>query len=150
MNSKINRRSFLKRSALVAGTASAAPYLGFPSILSARQPSDTLNCVQIGCGVRADTHLDEVIVNQRQNLVAMVDPDDRQIAGKKKWLQVKGVDTGNAKVFSDYRRMFDKMGKEIDAVFIATPNHHHCAAALLALDAGRRWTRANPSIAKNR
>src|ERR1700678_2354146 len=94
MKSKLTRRSFMKRSALAAGAVSAAQYLAFPSILSARQPSDILNCVQIGCGGRGGDHLKQVIVDQRQRLVAMVDPDDRQIASKRKWLQDKHqVDT---------------------------------------------------------
>ncbi len=137
MRSNITRRSFLKRSALAAGTASAASYLGFPNVLSARQPSDTLNCVVIGCGIRGDTHLEQVLLLQRQNLVAMVDTDDRQIASKKKWLEAKGSDVGKVQVFNDYRVMFDKIGKQIDAVFIAAPNHHHCAATMLAMEAGK-------------
>ncbi len=137
MKSKLTRRSFLKRSALAAGTASAAQYLSFPGILSARQPSDTLNCVQIGCGGRGETHLNEAILKQHQNLVALVDPAEHQIAGKQKWLQGKGADMGKVQVFSDYREMFDKISGQIDAVFIAAPNHHHCRAAMLALEAGK-------------
>jgi predicted dehydrogenase len=143
MKSKLTRRSFLKRTALAAGTASAAQYLAFPSILSARQPSDTLNCVQIGCGGRGEAHLGAVIIEQQQNLVALVDPSDRQIAGKKKWLPVesakkgKPVNIDKVQSFSDYREMFDKIGNQIDAVFITTPNHHHCAAAMMALEAGK-------------
>jgi predicted dehydrogenase len=137
MKSNLTRRSFIKRTVLAAGTASAAQYLAFPSILSARQPSDTLNCVQIGCGGRGQTHLDEAITKQRQNLVAMVDPMDHQIASSKKTLQGKGVNMGDVRAFSDYREMFDKIGKQIDAVFIAAPNHHHCAAAMMALEAGK-------------
>src|SRR5580658_7803145 len=136
MKSKLTRRSFIKRSALAAGTASAARYLAFPSILSARQPSDILNCVQIGCGGRGETHLEQAIVQQNQNLVALVDPDDKQIARKRKWLEAKGISTGKLQVFSDYRVMFDKIGKEINAVFVAAPNHQHCGASMLALEAG--------------
>jgi predicted dehydrogenase len=137
MKSKLTRRSFLKQTAWAAAAASTAPSLVSCSTQTSRQPSDTLNCVQIGCGGRGVTHLTEVILNQHQNLVAIVDPADHQIAGKQKWLQGKGVDMGNVRVFSDYREMFDKIGKQIDAVFIATPNHHHCAAAMLALEAGK-------------
>ena len=93
--------------------------------------------MQIGCGGRGETHLTEAIVSQRQNLVALVDPADHQIAGKQKWLQGKNVKTSDVQVFSDYREMFDKIGKQVDAVFIATPNHHHCNAAMLALEAGK-------------
>jgi predicted dehydrogenase len=67
----------------------------------------------------------------------MVDPADHQIAAKQKWLQSEGVEMGKVRVFSDYREMFDKMSGQIDAVFITTPNHHHCSAAMLALEAGK-------------
>jgi predicted dehydrogenase len=135
MTSRINRRSFIKRSAFAAGSLSAASYLGFPNILSARQPSDILNCVIIGCGGRGSTHLEQVF-NQKQNFAALVDPDERAIASKMKTLKAKGVDTSKIKVFSDYRKMFDKMGKHINAVFVAAPNHHHYPASMLALESG--------------
>jgi predicted dehydrogenase len=71
--------------------------------------------------------------------VAMVDPDDHQIAARRNGSKPKGkpVEVGKVQVFSDYREMFDKIGKQIDAVFIAAPNHHHCNAAMLALEAGK-------------
>jgi predicted dehydrogenase len=138
MNSKMHRRSFLKRTALAAGALSSAPYLGFPNLLSAREPSDLLRCVQIGCGVRGEQHLDQVICEQKQHLVAMVDPDDKQIASKRKWLwDKKGVNTDEVQLFSDYRVMFDKIGSQIDAVFVTAPNHHHTAASMMALEAGK-------------
>src|SRR5208283_3011009 len=30
--------------------------------------------------------------------------------------------------------MFDRIGKQIDAVFIAAPNHHHALAAMIAME----------------
>ncbi len=138
MKSKMDRRRFIKRTVLTAGAATAARYVAFPSILSAREPSDTLRCVQIGCGGRGETHLDQAIANQGQKLVAMVDPDDRQIAAKRKWFRVKHqMDTGDVQAFSDYRVMFDKIAGQIDAVFIAAPNHHHATAAMMAMEAGK-------------
>ncbi len=41
------------------------------------------------------------------------------------------------KTFSDYRKLFDSMAKEIDAVTIATPNHHHALPALIAMSLGK-------------
>jgi len=138
MNSKMHRRSFLKRTALAAGALSAVSDLGFPNLLSAREPSDLLRCAQIGAGGRAGTHLEQVIGIQKQNLVALVDPDDKQIAEKRKYLKHKfDLETDQVQFFSDYRVMFDKIADQFDAVFIAAPNHHHAAAAMLALQAGK-------------
>ncbi len=35
--------------------------------------------------------------------------------------------------FQDYRRMFDEKHREFDAVMVATPDHHHFPASMLAL-----------------
>jgi predicted dehydrogenase len=135
MESKLTRRSFIRRAGLAAG---AAPFLTFPNIggASTGQPSDTLNCVQVGCGGRADTHLEQVIDLHRQNLAAIVDPDDKRHAHVAGWLKKKGIDTGKLQAFTDYRVMFDKMGKHIDAVFVTTPNHHHSTVAMMAMERG--------------
>lgn len=38
-----------------------------------------------------------------------------------------------AKIYSDYRKMFDELGGSLDAVLIATPDHNHYGPATLAL-----------------
>ena len=42
-----------------------------------------------------------------------------------------------AKQFRDFRQMFDKAGKEFDAVAIATPDHSHFPISMLALASGK-------------
>jgi predicted dehydrogenase len=134
----MNRRRFIKKTLIAAGSAPLIRYFGAPTILSAREPTDVLRCVQIGCGGRGATHLEEAIANQKQRLVAMVDPDSNQIAARRKELQHKHqIETPDVQTFSDYRVMFDKMAGQIDAVFVAAPNHHHATAAMMALEAGK-------------
>jgi len=52
-------------------------------------------------------------------------------------MQDKQQDGDKLQVFTDYRQMFDKIGKTIDTVFIATPNHHHAPAAMMAMQLGK-------------
>ena len=137
MNSALNRRSFLKRSALAAGALSAVRLLPVPNLLAAGGPGGKLNCVQIGCGGRGMTHLDWVVTQSKDNLVAIVDADEKNLAKVKKWLEGKDQDPAKLQLFTDYRVMFDKIGKQVDAVFIATPNHHHAPAAMLAMQHGK-------------
>jgi hypothetical protein len=40
-------------------------------------------------------------------------------------------------VFTDYRTMFDRISKQIDAVFIATPNHQHALPSIIAMQLGK-------------
>ena len=70
-----------------------------------------------------------------ERLVAVVDPDSRRIAGAMKRVkQVRpDVDTSKIRKYADYRKMFDEMGDELDAVIIATPIHQHALPALMAI-----------------
>ena len=138
MNSNLNRRSFIKRTALAAGALSAPRLLPGPNILAATGTIDKLNCVQIGCGGRGmSAHLDQVVNRHRQNLYAIVDPDANRHAEVQRWLKGKNLEGDKLQVFTDYRAMFEKIGKQIDAVFIAAPNHHHALAAMIAMQLGK-------------
>jgi hypothetical protein len=55
----------------------------------------------------------------------------------KRSLERHKASASKLEVFTDYRKMFDKIGKDIDVVFIATTNHHHAPAAIRALDLGK-------------
>ena len=130
----LTRRLFLKRTALAAGAFSSTALLPGPNLLAATGASDRLNCVQIGCGGRGlSAHIDWIVNNSKENLVAIVDADEKALARVKKWLQSKQQDPEKLQVFTDYRVMYDRIGKQIDAVFIATPNHHHAPAAMMAM-----------------
>lgn len=129
MNTKLTRRSFLKQSALATGVVAAAPF----NILHAANAGEKIRVAQIGCGGRALEHLKATF---EENLVAIVDVDDKRIATVQKTLTDKGRDASKVQTFADYRKMFDKLGKQVDAVFIATPNHHHALPAMLAMQRG--------------
>lgn len=130
MNPKLNRRSFLTRTALTTGVLSAAPF----NILNAANAGDKIRCVQIGCGGRGMSHLNATL---DENLVAIVDVDEKRPAVVKRLLTDKQREAEKVKVFTDYRKMFDQIGKQIDAVFIATPNHQHALPAMIAMQLGK-------------
>lgn len=135
MKHDLNRRWFLKRAAAAAGALSAIQYFPGPNLLHAAAVKDTLNCVLIGCGGRGMKHLEGINTN-KQRVVALVDVFDSGFDTAKKWLKNHEQDTAKIQTFADYRKMFDKIGKQIDAVFIATPNHHHTLPALMAMQRG--------------
>ena len=134
MKFALNRRSFLKRTALAAGAFRLLPG---PNLLAAADAGNKLNCVQIGCGGRGMNHIEWVVTQSKNNLIAIVDPDEKNHVKVKKWLQSKEQNPANLQVFTDYRTMYDKIGKQVDAVFIATPNHHHASAAMIAMQLGK-------------
>lgn len=130
MKTALTRRSFVKRTALAAGVLSATPF----NILHAANAGDKIRCVQIGCGGRGMSHLNATLNEQ---LVAIVDVDEKRPPVVKKLLADKGRDASKIQEFTDYRKLFDKLGREFDAVFIATPNHQHALPALIAMQLGK-------------
>jgi len=123
----IDRRSFL-RSTAAAGVAAFTivprHVLGGPGYTP---PSEKLNIAGIGVGGRGTSDLGAV---SSENIVALCDVDEKQAAETFKKYP-------NAKKFKDFRRMLDKMDKQIDAVVIATPDHVHAVATMAAMRRGK-------------
>ena len=117
----LTRRSFLGDAA-----AGAAFSLVPAEVLAGGgpPPSDRLNIAGIGVGNRGQAVLSEC---ETENIVALCDVDPQYAS--------ETFETyPNAEIFTDYRRMFDRMGGDIDAVVIATPDHAHAAVTMAALD----------------
>jgi predicted dehydrogenase len=145
MTLPITRRSFLKSAALGAGTAAGSCFFCAPAILAQESERAKLRVAIIGSGGRGKSYISQILSDER--LVALVDVDEKRLnepakSSKKKKTGSKPAassepDLSAAKRFIDYRKMFDKFGKEIDAVMVATPNHHHAPASLMAMQLGK-------------
>lgn len=122
------RRQFLKQSALVAGmgvwVASERPLWA----LQGQSANERINVASIGIGGKGDSDSDEAA--RHANLIAVCDIDDKR-------LDAKVHSHPKAHRFNDFRRMFDKLGKEIDAVTISTPDHTHAVATMMAIKMGK-------------
>ena len=121
-----SRRAFLRRSAL--GGA------GFLILANARSAyaydaNGKLDVAIIGAGGRGRDNLNGV-AKAGENIVALCDVDENE--GAKSFAQFP-----NAKRFQDFRRLFDELGKGIDAVTVATPDHTHAVAAAAAIRRGK-------------
>ncbi len=120
-----SRRQFLKS----AGSAVAAFTIVPRHVLGrgATPPSEKLNVACIGVAGRGGASLNGV---RRESIVALCDVDTRRAgAAFAKFPQ--------AKVYRDFRKMFDEMGDGIDAVTVATPDHTHAVAAMAAMERGK-------------
>ena len=135
----LSRRSFLKRTAVVAGAAA----LGGPYVMADATPNSRLNCVVIGCGRRGEAHIGAAA---QEKIVAFVDVDESNCRRALKWVSDKGniqkyklpeQDTSKIRTGADFRKLLDEMHKDVDAVFIATPDHGHAWLALAAMKAGK-------------
>jgi predicted dehydrogenase len=122
----LNRRKFIYGAGLGVAAFNILPgsLLRGADRLSA---NDKLNVAGIGIGSRGGNDVDEV-AGLGHNLVALCDVDEKYAAPE-------FAKYPNARRFTDYRVMLDKMGKGVDAVIIGTPDHTH---ALIAMEAMRR------------
>ncbi len=124
--SHISRRQFVKSSALL-GAASA---IGFPSLVRARGLNEKLQVGFIAVGGRAHAHTGE---SHRAGLqcVTFAEVDKTRWGGvhkKKGWEKAIG--------YTDWRKVFQNHGKELDVVFVATPDHTHFAPSMTAVSMG--------------
>lgn len=129
----LSRRKMLKLAA-AAGGASLASRLGSaPAVLADRAPNSLLATAVIGC---ANQGISSLNAAAGERLVALVDVDDSHLGKAQQFLaeQHASVKWSGIKTWFDYRQMFDQMHDKIDAVFIATPDHHHAVAAMMAME----------------
>ena len=128
----VNRRNFIKAATAGAGGLATRSVFGQGDTGGGKP----LRVALIGCGLQGiGVHIPALC---KERLVALVDPDTRQIAKALQRVRQMSpaTDTAAIRTFGDYRKFFDEMGKELDAVFIATPNHQHALPALLAIRLG--------------
>ncbi len=123
---QFSRRRFLAQTAATAATVSVVPgsVLGLGA---AESPNNKLNIAAIGLYNQGGSDLKGMT---SENIVALCDVDSRfsaKAAGQ----------FPQAKLYRDFRKMFDEMEKQIDAVLIATPDHWHAALALRAIKMGK-------------
>ncbi|NGO39473.1 Gfo/Idh/MocA family oxidoreductase [Limisphaera ngatamarikiensis] len=134
MKTSMTRRAFLRRAAWAAGGLTAAATFRGPNLLLAQGAGRKLNCAVIGCGGRGMSHLNAIAA---ENIVAVADVDERRFAEVTRWLKSKNLDPDKVRFFTDYRRLFDEVGRSLDAVFVATPNHQHALPAMIAMQLGK-------------
>lgn len=131
-----------RRDWLGGAAAAGAGLLAMPGPAFARRiaASDRVNLAVIGAGGMGAQNMAKLT---GQNIVAAADVDFDHVA--KSLTDAKGAVRADrlalkaaydrAARFADYRRMFDGR-KDIDAVVIATPDHHHALAAKAAMERG--------------
>lgn len=123
----ISRRNFIKGSILGAAAFTIAPSDILGKAYGHTAPSDKLNIAGIGIGGVGRRNLKNM---STENIVALCDVD---------WDYADKTfkDYPNAKRYKDWRRMFDEIGKSIDAVCVATPDHTHAVIAANAMTLGK-------------
>lgn len=125
-----SRREFLWQA---AGAAAGTAALASPTSGAAAEPAPPWVIGFIGCGGMGNNHLRSLAGRRDVRLAALCDVDQQRLAAAVKQVENSGQQTPRA--VNDLRRMLDD--PTIQAVFIATPDHWHAPAAILAAQAGK-------------
>ena len=120
----INRRSFLKTSA----AASTIPAFNILPSYGA-DPKEKLNLAIIGCSNQGGGIGGGAIGTGMANVVALCDVEPSRTQRFK-------AKHPEAKVYDDFRKMFDEMGDKIDACTAGVPDHSHFPIAMRAMAEG--------------
>lgn len=113
--------------------AGAVPAGGFGAVASLKKlgyksPNEKLNVAAVGAGGKGYTDINACA--ETENIVAFADPDDKR--AERTFQKYPNVPR-----YKDFREMFDKESKNIDAVTISCPDHMHATAAMWAMNRGK-------------
>ena len=128
---RLSRRQFMGAAA-AATTATIIPSYVLGAKAAGKTPgppSDTVNVAQIGCGGQGANDC-RFAQQAGGRIIALCEVDARRGRGL-----LRGYP--KAKKYRDFRRLFDEMGKDIDAVVVSTPDHVHARISLQAMAMGK-------------
>ena len=128
METKLSRRKFMKNSTAAAASAAFAFNVVPSKVFGADAPSNKLNIAAIGIGGMGMGNINGCA---SENIVALCDVDKSSRTAKAREKFPK------AKQYEDFRVMFDKQHKDIDAVIVATPDHTHAVVTMEAMRRGK-------------
>ena len=126
----IDRRDFLQKSTALASAATLAPWM-FNAVSAQESTDRDLNVGVIGTG-RGMAHANAAMNAKGVSLNYVCDVDQNRLGLAMKTVEGRGA---KSKGITDFRRMLDD--PKLDAVFIATCNHWHAPATILACSAGK-------------
>lgn len=122
----VSRREFL-----VGSGAFALPFLTGCSGFGFKA-NEKVNVAVIGIGARGFDDIKALAETKLANIIAFA---DTEIAGD--WTVEARTMFPKVPCFDDFRKMFDAMANQIDAVLVATPDHSHFAACMAAMQLGK-------------
>jgi len=129
----MNRKNFIKQSALITGAGLVLP--GYTSLQKGSKilgSNDTINIGAIGINGMGWSDTKALLKISGVRLTAICDVDQNVLDKRKAEMKDAGV---KVKTFSDYRKLLEQ--KDIDAVIIGSPDHWHALMMIHASDAGK-------------
>ncbi|HMP81117.1 MAG TPA: Gfo/Idh/MocA family oxidoreductase [Verrucomicrobiota bacterium] len=123
----MHRRAFLKGVLAAGASAAFLPRFSFGA-----ESTGKVNLACCGIGNRGAEIIRDFQKTGLANIVALCDVD----MGAKQTLGIL-KDYPDVPRFQDFRKMFDKLGNQIDAVCVGTPDFSHFPITILAMSLGK-------------
>ncbi|TWU55096.1 Gfo/Idh/MocA family protein [Rubripirellula reticaptiva] len=120
----LNRRNFLATSSATALAAS------LPQTRLLASPNDRMKVGFIGVGGRGRRNLETIAATGAVDVAAICDVHDHFLMGA-------AITHPGAAKFTDFRRLYDSLGDQLDAVVVSTTEHTHAYATMPALKLGK-------------
>ncbi|PWH10360.1 oxidoreductase [Bacteroidetes bacterium SCGC AAA795-G10] len=126
------RRNFIKKTSLgtIGLTSSSSNFFIGKNILGA---NDRINCAVVGVRSRGKAHAAAINSQNNSKIIFNCDVDDIIIEDHNKWCK-KNIGYV-PEIEKDFRKLIEN--KNLDAVFIATPEHWHAHMTIMASQAGK-------------
>ena len=126
------RRNFIKKTSLgtIGLTSSSSNFFIGKNILGA---NDRINCAVVGVRSRGKAHAAAINSQNNSKIIFNCDVDDIILEDHNKWCK-KNIGYV-PKIEKDFRKLIEN--KDLDAVFIATPEHWHAHMTIMASQAGK-------------
>ena len=126
------RRNFIKKTSLgtIGLTSSSSNFFIGKNILGA---NDRINCAVVGVRSRGKAHAAAINSQNNSKIIFNCDVDDIIIEDHNKWCK-KNIGYV-PEIEKDFRKLIEN--KNLDAVFIATPEHWHAHMTIIASQAGK-------------
>lgn len=134
MTQRSSRRDFLRQSAAAGATLWTVGNYSWAQRPD-DSPNDRIRFACVGVGGKGSSDTDNA--GRLGDIVALCDVDGNTLNGK-------AQKYSKAKLYNDYRRMFDEMADGIDAVTVSTPDHTHAVVTAMAMRLGKHCYTQKP------
>jgi len=133
---RFTRRQAVARSAALAACAGQGGWwrsARADAVAAGSSPLDEISVAILGCGIRGPAHAEELAGRHGARVSWVCDPDRGRAEKLADQIALKAA--SRPRVASDLRTPLDDAS--LDVVTVATPNHWHALAAILAMEAGK-------------
>ena len=133
---RFTRRQAVARSAALAAWAGQGGWwrsARADDAAAVASPLDEISVAILGCGIRGPAHAEELAGRHGARVTWVCDPDRGRAEKLADQIALRAA--SRPRVASDLRTPLDDAS--LDVVTVATPNHWHALAAILAMEAGK-------------